>query len=102
MSTTEHAARLLTIRDAAARLKVSRATAYRMVYDGRLPTLQLGGPGAPLRVDEAELERWLRGEPENAGVFRSFRARSVLAERDAVPSGQSTAAPALAGEEHRA
>lgn len=57
MSTVETPTRLLTLPDVARRLNVSRATVYRMVYDGRLPTLQLGGPGSPLRVDEAELER---------------------------------------------
>jgi excisionase family DNA binding protein len=66
MNTAETRTRLLTIEEAAKRLNVSRATAYRMVYDGRLPTLQLGGRGSALRVDEAELERWLRADPEDA------------------------------------
>jgi excisionase family DNA binding protein len=54
--------RLLTLAEVARRLTVSRATAYRMVYDGRLPAVRLGGRGAALRVDEAELERWLYAE----------------------------------------
>ena len=61
MSTTEKP-RLLPLRDVAERLSVSRATIYRMTRDGRLPCLQLGGRGAPLRVDEAELDEWLHGD----------------------------------------
>ncbi len=94
MSTAATWTRLLTIEEAAKRLNVSRATAYRMVYDGRLPTLQLGGRGSALRVDEAELEQWLYGD---AGGLTPFDARS-LAERGVPDKGQSTA-PALAGQE---
>ena len=67
MSTTETCpTQLLSLYDVAARLNVSRATVYRMVQDGRLPTLQLGGPRAPFRVDEREFEQWLYGEPREA------------------------------------
>ena len=59
MRTAESPPRLLPLRDVAERLSVSRPTVYRMVRDGRLPCLQLGGRGAPFRVDEAELEEWL-------------------------------------------
>ena len=59
MGTAATRTRLLTIEEAAKRLNVSRATAYRMVYDGRLPTLQLGGRGSALRLDERDLESWL-------------------------------------------
>jgi excisionase family DNA binding protein len=62
VSTAETSTRLLTLAEVARRLSVSRATVYRMVYDGRLPAVRLGGRGAPLRVDEAELERWLYAE----------------------------------------
>jgi excisionase family DNA binding protein len=50
---------LLRIPEAAERLNVSRATVYRWIDEGRLPAVQLGGPGAPIRVPAAELERWL-------------------------------------------
>lgn len=63
MSTVETPARLLTLPEVAARLAVSRATVYRMVHDGRLPTVQLGGAGASLRVDADELAAWLYGLP---------------------------------------
>jgi excisionase family DNA binding protein len=49
----------LTVPETAARLRVSRQTVYRAIAAGRLPAVQLGGPGAPLRVDERELEAWL-------------------------------------------
>ena len=53
---------LLTIREMALLLKVSRATAYRLVRDGRIRALQLGGPHTSLRVDRRELEAWLYAE----------------------------------------
>ncbi len=83
MSTAETRTRLLTVEEAAKRLNVSRATACRMVYDGRLPTLQLGGRGSALRVDEAELERWLYDAPSERGV----------------PGNRESMAPPLAGSE---
>lgn len=66
MSTTATPARLLRLDEVGERLNVSRATVYRMVADGRLPAVRLGGPGAPLRVDEAEFEAWLYGDTEAA------------------------------------
>jgi excisionase family DNA binding protein len=74
MTTAKTRARLLTVEETAKRLNVSRATAYRMVYDGRLPTLQLGGRGSALRVDEVELERWLYGLAASRAADRSSEA----------------------------
>jgi excisionase family DNA binding protein len=68
MPTAETPTRLLTLPQVAERLNVSRATAYRWVAGGRLPALQLGGHGTPLRVDEAALETWLRTVPAERGV----------------------------------
>src|SRR5918999_424680 len=89
MSTAETRTRLLTVEEVAERLNVSRATVYRMVYDGRLPTLQLGGRGSALRVDAAELDRWLYGDvggpPPPA---RTFAERGVPGGK-----GQSTTPP---------
>lgn len=50
---------LLRIPEAAERLNVSRASVYRWVVEGRLPAVQLGGRGAPLRISSVELEFWL-------------------------------------------
>jgi excisionase family DNA binding protein len=57
---------LLTIREAAERLRVSEKTVRRLIRRGELPAVQLGSKGASVRVDEAELERWLYGDPEAA------------------------------------
>jgi excisionase family DNA binding protein len=61
MSTTETASRLLTVPEVADRLRISRQSVYRAISSGRLPAVQLGGAGTPLRVDEHELEAWLYG-----------------------------------------
>jgi excisionase family DNA binding protein len=50
---------LLRIPEAAERLNVSRASVYRWIEEGRLPAVQLGGRGAPLRIPGAELAGWL-------------------------------------------
>jgi excisionase family DNA binding protein len=57
---------LLTVREVAFRLGVHPMTVRRMIRDGRMPAMQLGGPGTAVRVDAAELERWLHGPPEAA------------------------------------
>jgi excisionase family DNA binding protein len=52
---------LLTIREVAEHLRVSRSTVRRRIYAGQLPHVRLGvGPQSPVRVDPDELERWLR------------------------------------------
>ena len=59
----------LRIAEAARRLDVHPQTAHRWAREGRLPVVQLGGPGAPLRVDAQALDEWVdahaRG-PEDA------------------------------------
>jgi excisionase family DNA binding protein len=57
---------LLRVPDAAQRLSVSLASLYRWIAEGRVPAVQLGGPGAPLRIPEDELEDWLYREPPTA------------------------------------
>ena len=52
--------RLLTSDQVAARLAISKATVYRLVATNDMPAIRLGGAGHSLRVDEADLERWLR------------------------------------------
>jgi excisionase family DNA binding protein len=46
-------ARLLTLTEAAAVLRVSRATAYKLIHTGELPAIRVGGV---YRVHSAELE----------------------------------------------
>jgi excisionase family DNA binding protein len=50
---------LLRIDVAAERLAVSRATLYRMVQRGEIPTVRIG---AAVRVPVSALERWLAGQ----------------------------------------
>jgi excisionase family DNA binding protein len=52
--------RLLTSGQVAVRLAVTKQTVYRMIATNNLPAIRLGGAGRSLRVDEADLERWLR------------------------------------------
>jgi excisionase family DNA binding protein len=94
-----HETRLLTVPEVAERLRVSRPTVYRRIAEGELPALRIVAGFGPLRVDEAELERWLYGLSEDAGAFAPLRAREIPAKRGGVPSGQSTSPSALAGGE---
>lgn len=57
--------RLLTVREVAQRLRLSRWSVYRKIASGELPAVRVGlGPSSPLRVDEAELEQYVYGPPE--------------------------------------
>ena len=55
---------LLTVKEAAARLRVHPQSVRRMIEDGRLRAFQLGGPGTAVRIDARELEAWLVSQPE--------------------------------------
>lgn len=57
---------LLTVADTAKRLNVSRRTVRRLIARGELRAVQLGGRGAPVRIDPDELDRWLYADPEQA------------------------------------
>lgn len=52
----------LTVPEVAAELRIDRATVYRLVRRGQLPTLQIGtgrGPGQILRIRADALERFI-------------------------------------------
>jgi excisionase family DNA binding protein len=57
--TTVVRTRLLTVADVARELRCSERTVRRLIRDRGLPALQFGGPGSSVRIDTAELERWL-------------------------------------------
>jgi excisionase family DNA binding protein len=60
MSTSETEPRLLTVPQVAARLRVSRPTVYRRIWDGSLPAVRVGNSAtSPLRVPTDELNTWL-------------------------------------------
>jgi excisionase family DNA binding protein len=90
---------LLRIPEAAERLKVSRASIYRWIDEGRLPAIQLGGRGAPIRVPAAELDEWidyrrLSNVSDDGSRQGQLRSDATPAERrapdswSAVESGQ--------------
>jgi excisionase family DNA binding protein len=81
--------------ETAERLRVSRQSVYRAISSGRLPAVQLGGPGTPLRVDELELHAWLYGTP--GGPLLLSPAPDRPAERDN-PRGEVDS-PQPAGQE---
>jgi excisionase family DNA binding protein len=51
--------RWLRVHEAAQRLDVHDQTLYKWIREGRLPSVQLGGSGAPLRIPERALEQWI-------------------------------------------
>lgn len=53
------ASQYLTVREAAALLRLNHATVYRAIADGRLPHIQLGKRGA-IRIPVAELEAMVK------------------------------------------
>jgi excisionase family DNA binding protein len=57
---------LLTISEVAARLRVSERTVHRLIDRDELPSLQLGGRRAAIRIDESEFEAWLYGALRDA------------------------------------
>jgi excisionase family DNA binding protein len=59
MSLTVDDRELLTVPEAAERLRVSEKTARRLISRAELPAVQFGGPGSTLRVSPAGLEAWL-------------------------------------------
>jgi excisionase family DNA binding protein len=80
------APRLLRISEAAERLNVSRASVYRWIDEGRLPAVQLGGRGSPLRIPAGELQEWL--------ALSHISPAERRAPVDLLPSGSRGAARA--------
>jgi len=61
--------RLLTVHEAALRLRCSPPTVYRRIATGELPAHRLGNGPAALRISERELAGWLehnRTQPPEA------------------------------------
>jgi excisionase family DNA binding protein len=60
---------LLDLSEVAHRLGVSRKTARRLIWSENLPAARIGHKRGQLRVDERDLEQWVRsrriqGDPE--------------------------------------
>jgi excisionase family DNA binding protein len=50
---------LLRVDEAARRLAISRATAYRLIRHGNIPTIHIG---ASVRIPTVQLERWVEAK----------------------------------------
>lgn len=50
---------LLTVRELAARLRVSLATAYQLLKQGKIPAIRVGAGGGSLRVRVRDVELFL-------------------------------------------
>ncbi|MGE0758371.1 MAG: helix-turn-helix domain-containing protein [Pirellulaceae bacterium] len=50
---------LLTVRELAERLRVSLATAYALLKQGKIPPIRVGARGGGLRVRVSDVERFL-------------------------------------------
>jgi excisionase family DNA binding protein len=74
---TDDVSSLLTVPEVAARLRVSRSTAWRLVHRGDLRAVKIGsGPHAPVRVDPAELESFLQSSRRQPPAGAADRPRS--------------------------
>jgi excisionase family DNA binding protein len=87
---------LLRIPEAAERLNVSRASVYRWIDEGRLPAIQLGGRGAPIRVRAAELDEWIDNRRRSNVSDDGSRQGQLRA--DATPAERRVPGPAPAVE----
>ena len=54
--------RVMTVREAAERLRVTEESVRRWLRSGRLRGVMIGGQRSGYRITEAEVERLLRGE----------------------------------------
>jgi excisionase family DNA binding protein len=90
---------LLRIPEAAEKLNVSRASVYRWIEEGRLPAIQLGGRGAPLRIPEAQLHEWLDERRTSSDVSESSGTPRSLTpgERDGTSRREAVEPAQLAG-----
>jgi excisionase family DNA binding protein len=58
MLTNATAPRLMTVDEVADRLRVNRATAYRLIREQELPAFRFGAH-CHFRIRESDLEQWL-------------------------------------------
>jgi excisionase family DNA binding protein len=66
LNQTRSSETLLTVKQAASRLQVSKWTVYRRVADGQLPAVKLGeAPRSPIRIIEREFDLWLYANPQD-------------------------------------
>jgi len=66
VTSVEQPRTLLTVKETADRLGISVPTVRRHIRFGRLPAVQLGGRGSPVRVDERDLDAFVYGPGDAA------------------------------------
>lgn len=54
---------LLSVRRTAVRLGIGRGTTYRLIRNGEIPSVKVGGS---IRVDPRELDRWIQERTRGA------------------------------------
>ena len=92
--------RLLTLRETAEFLSVSERTARRLIDERGLPGYRLGQKGTAIRVDEGELEAWLRRDVSDDGSLQGqLRADANPAERDGTSGRREAVEPTRLAEE---
>jgi excisionase family DNA binding protein len=82
MTPVAHGEELLTVREAADRLRVSEKTARRLIAGADLPAVQFNGPRSTVRVPTAALEAWLTEQRVSAMGRDSFAAGESASGRD--------------------
>ena len=74
---------LLSVAETATRLRVSEKTIRRLIARGELPALRVG---SQIRIDVADLERWLHGEKDEETVTRL--EQDILAAHERGDAGE--------------
>ena len=64
---TQHGRDRLTIAEAAAEVPCDYFTVYRAIQRGDLPVVRPTGASRLIRIERAEFDAWLRGEPAHEG-----------------------------------
>ena len=62
MSTVEHSGAFLTVREVADELRCHPQTVRRLIREGAIEAVQLGGKGAAVRIERSAFQRWLHTE----------------------------------------
>ncbi len=56
--------RFIDVKEAAVHLGLHPMTVYMKIAAGEIPAYRLGGKGPAVRLDVAELDRWIHSDPQ--------------------------------------
>jgi len=59
---------LITVKEAAAILRVSKPQVYLLCEKKLIPHLRLGGAGKGIRIDRQELIKWIEAQHEKSSI----------------------------------